>query len=122
MTPIINPWVFYAIDVVDGLKMIAALGIACIISVIAVTGIFAVIEFDILYEVTDKCKKLTKIIKRLIVILIALAMFCVLVPGSKTITKMVIAQNVTYERVGAAADNVQKVYEDFMELLEKDNT
>ena len=75
MTPIINPWIFYAIDVVDGLKMIAALGIACIIVIIAVAGIFALFEFDILYEVTDKCKKLIKIIKRLVVILIALAMF-----------------------------------------------
>ena len=44
----------------------------------------------------------------------ALAVFC---PTQKTLEKMLIAQNVTYERVEQATDTVTDVYNDIMDLF-----
>ena len=41
-------------------------------------------------------------------------MFC---PTQKTLEKVLIAQNVTYERVEQAADTVTDVYNDIMDLF-----
>jgi hypothetical protein len=43
-----------------------------------------------------------------------------LLPDKATLTKMIVAQNVTYERVEDAANVVQTVYEDIMNLFEED--
>ena len=42
------------------------------------------------------------------------------IPNSNTITKMIIAQNVTYERVEVATNTVQEVYEDIMGLFKEE--
>ena len=117
MTPVISPWVFYIISIVDGLKMTVTLGIACAIVVIVTVGAFAFYEFQCEEEVTDKCKKLIKIAKHFTVALAVFIMFCIFIPDSNTITKMIVAQNVTYERVEVAANTVQEVYKDFMEVF-----
>lgn len=40
------------------------------------------------------------------------------IPTTDTLTKMIIAQNVTYERVEAVGDTVETVYNDIMALFE----
>ena len=117
MTPVISPWVFYAISLVDGLEVIFTIGIVFAIVAIAIVGILVLCEFENEGEVTNRCKKFIKIAKYLAVILAILIAFCVFVPNSNTITKMITAQNVTYERIEVATDTVQEVYEDFMELF-----
>lgn len=112
MTPVINPWVFYAISVVDKLKTFLVI----IIFFVAVIGLTYSIGAWIEEEIN----------KRFIKILIWIVGVCmavvIVVPGSETITKMIVAQNVTYERVEAATDVVQNVYNDIMELFEKETT
>ena len=117
MTPVINPWIFYATSIADELKIMTIIGIICAIVAIVTVSILALCEFEDQAEVTDKCKKFIKIAKRSAVILAIFITFCIFIPDSNTITKMIIAQNVTYERVEVAADAVQEVYEDFMELF-----
>lgn len=41
----------------------------------------------------------------------------IFIPSQTTIEKMIIAQNVTYERVEQAADTVTDVYNDIMDLF-----
>lgn len=52
----------------------------------------------------------------------ALAFICMLVvvitPREETLTKMLIAQNVTYERVEVATDTVENVYHDILEMFD----
>ena len=48
------------------------------------------------------------------VVCAVLAVFC---PTQKTLEKVLIAQNVTYERVEQAADTVTDVYNDIMDLF-----
>ena len=105
MTPVINPWIFYLLGLVDPLKctaFIAATFLGC--------GLFI--------HYFCESEKAPKKIFVLTGLLLTLAFF---VPNSKTVTKMVLAQNVTYERVEAVTDTVETVYNDIMDLFEEDD-
>jgi hypothetical protein len=104
MTPVINPWVFYAVSVCDALKCVAGIG----------AGICAVALFMFWL---DDCFDKPKFATPLFCVMLAIA---ILTPPSKTVEKMVLAQNVTYERVEVATDAVKTVYEDITELFDKD--
>lgn len=41
-------------------------------------------------------------------------------PSSATMTKMVIAKNVTHERVDTAKDVVEQVYNDILDVVKQD--
>lgn len=114
MTPVISPWVFYLLSVVDGLKdcLIAAL-IGSLIY-----GIWAFVYLSDCYG--DEKAKYTKKVKRAVSAVAAIGILMAFTPSSTTITKMLIAQNVTYERVEVAANTVQSVYEDIMDLFEEE--
>lgn len=118
MTPVINPWVFYFMDMVDGLDMFCCtFGIVAFIGAIVATIDYFLVRSD--YGVDNKETKnanwLRKLFSWVAGILLIIAM---LVPSQDTLTKMVIAQNVTYERVEAVTDTVETVYNDIMELFE----
>jgi hypothetical protein len=67
--------------------------------------------FDEFLHQMKKCKPL-------IIVTVVTALVGIITPSSETITKMIIAQNVTYERVEAATDTVETVYNDIMALFE----
>lgn len=104
MTPVINPWVFYLLGFVDPVKYTALLAVIFIGA-----GLF--IRF---FCEDEKAPKRVFVIAGL---LLTIALF---MPNSKTVTKMVLAQNVTYERVEAVTDTVETVYNDIMDLFEED--
>ena len=101
--PVINPIWFYLMSVCDSIAWIATLGL-----------LVAFIFGTIMYFLDDKTKKRSK---KLFVIGIVCAALSVLCPTQKTLEKMLIAQNVTYERVEQAADTVTDVYNDIMDLF-----
>ena len=118
MTPVISPWVFYALNVVDGLELILIISIILSITVSFVGGVIYLEEGDESYGDEHLAKYGKKMFKAGIKILIPALIAATFIPSSSTITKMIIAQNVTYERVEEATDVVQSVYEDIMELFE----
>lgn len=112
MTPIINPWIFYWMSVVDNI------GVASVTAFIASTILLFV--YCLFGFVTgDNMEK--RFVVLLLVVMLFSGLLSLFVPTSETITKMLLAQNVTYERVEVAADTVQSVYEDIMELFEGDD-
>ena len=109
MTPIINPWIFYWIGVVDILKNVAFT--LCLLSLIPLTGsIICFTEGE-----TGRAKWLGKC--GIACTLMSTLLFT-FVPSEETLTKMLLAQNVTYERVEVATNTVRDVYEDIIELFE----
>ena len=118
MTPVISPWVFYAISVVAVVKIIAVIfvivfgAIAFAATVVAIANCLDYGEDD---EDYLKWKSLTKWATLITSICLILAIF---IPSEQTITKMIVAQNVTYERVEVVTDTAQTVYEDIMNLFE----
>lgn len=118
--PVINPWIFYAIYVADGIVSIASIVTIIVgIAFLILKGFSIVSLWDYGEDDEDhkKFKTAANWLGRTVLVALILAIF---VPGEKTITKMVVAQNVTYERVEAATDVVQEVYEDIMSLLEEE--
>lgn len=112
MTPVISPWVFYAIGVSE--KVSVALEIASFIFGLVLFGylIWQLLEFE---------KPSVVVLKKLGIGFVVSFLLMSLIPSSSTITKMLVAQNVTYERVEVAADTVQNVYEDIISLFEEDD-
>jgi hypothetical protein len=115
MEPVISPWLFYLIELADGLKLVfGGLGFAIGI-VLILSGQF---DGDCAYDenVKKKCRKKKKI--GLAILLIG-CFVCVLIPSSDTLVKMAIAKNVTYDTVDAAKDVVNQVYNDILALFQK---
>ncbi len=110
MTPIISPWIFYALSVVDAVK-----GISIAAMVIAIAGAL-VVGAIVFIDDLDLTPRLVKIVVIPLVTSVVLSIF---IPSEKTITKMIVAQNVTYERVEVIGDTVETVYNDIMSLFEQ---
>ena len=108
MTPIISPWVFYLMPIVDKINFIAVVSfsIGGVVALVAAIGLF--VEGD----------PFPKWLKGIFIGLIFTLAVFIFTPSEKTITKMILAQNVTYERVEAVGDTVEAVYNDIMEILE----
>lgn len=116
MTHVISPWVFYAIYVAEGVVCLAVpIGIIAGIAYAAVKVIS--LPGGYYGEDDEDYIKIRKVSKTLATIVLVAAILATFVPDEKTVTKMIVAQNVTYERVEATTDVVQTVYEDIMDLF-----
>jgi hypothetical protein len=119
MTPVISPWVFYLMYVCDNLAGAAAvLGLAAFI--VAVVSACAIVVCWASGEETGAKRSKDIFLRRVLPISLAMWLAASLLPDKATLTKMIVAQNVTYERVEDAAAVVQTVYEDIMNLFEED--
>lgn len=103
MEPVINPWLFYFIDVVGTIKTIGT--IFAFVSIIAFLISFLEEENDV------------ALIS--FIVLIISSLIIIFVPSSDTLIKMTIAKNVTYDAVDAAKDVVIQVYNDILALFQK---
>ena len=115
MTPVINPWVFYFMSVADGIGIFAFVASVVLAFIVALFFKRADDEKGFDQEAFDRYIKATKKAATAFAIAVFVA---ITVPSSETIMQMLVAQNVTYERVEAAGDIVQEVYEDIMGLFE----
>ena len=121
MTPVISPWIFYLMPFCDNLGFFSA--VVGVVSLLGYTGVVIghlVVANDGCRD-EDDLKQFVAIEKLLKPVVIVSLLLAFLVPSEKTITKMLIAQNVTYERVEMATDTVQSVYEDIMGLFEEED-
>lgn len=118
MTPVINPWVFYFMDMVNGVDAFFTIfGVMAFIGAIIATVLYFVIRCDC--GADDDDTKTANWIRKLVSWVAGIFLIIsTLVPSQATLTKMVIAQNVTYERVETVTDTVETVYNDIMELFE----
>lgn len=118
MTPVINPWIFYLMSVVDGIGC----SLTILFVAVAVVLLFFVVKGWVEqtdYHNAEESRNCYKAAKKSGVILAIIMALDVFIPTTDTITKMIVAQNVTYERVEAATDVVQTVYEDIMSMFEE---
>nr|DAJ59258.1 MAG TPA: hypothetical protein [Caudoviricetes sp.] len=109
--PVVNPMVFYWMSVTESLKdflLFAGIGLCAL--AIALPFLFDGLN-------NDELKTVLLWSKRAAVIGVAILVIRIFIPGMETIEKMVIAQNVTYERVEQTADVVSDVYNDIMNLF-----
>lgn len=118
MTPVISPIWFWLFGVSDELKFwcILVAAVATIGVIACIIAIFAMSLDGGYYE--DELVKVKALLKKVTLVLVPMALLSITIPDKATLTKMLIAQNVTYERVEAVGDTVETVYNDIMALFE----
>lgn len=105
MTLIISPWMFYLIGLLEPISITAMLAACCI-------GCYWIFLH---FAKGQSIKPATKALLTLTIIV------SIFTPTIDTVTKMLIAQNVTYERVEMVGDTVEDVYNDIMSLFNKED-
>lgn len=117
MTPVINPWVFYLMPICEKFVIAAWLFFVFTLICALAFGIGWIAENDSYNPDEDKIKLYAQRMKKAVAIAIIIAMLACLIPSEATVTKMIVAQNVTVERVDMVSDTVVTVYNDIMNLF-----
>lgn len=107
MTPIINPWIFYLIDIGG------SLGKLCVFMIIfgMIFFIIYLIAFGLTYFDGDLSEKeetiFLKWFKRLLTMIVIGFVGVVFIPSNKTMYTMLVAQTVTYENVESVGETIK---------------
>lgn len=105
MKPIINPWLFYIVDVIDNFKS------ACFILILIIVIAFGAIFLIEIGEAADELEldevKVIKTLKRMVVVVVLLITFNMLLPSKKTCYQMMIASQVTDNNIQKAEDVIK---------------
>ena len=104
MKPIINPWLFYLVDCLDGLKML------CILAVPLLVFVIGYITFTIDDLGRGKEKELKSAIRtRKIVILFSILLLIVIpfIPSKETCYKMMVSSQITDTNIQKAEDVIK---------------
>lgn len=117
--PIINPWIFYVISLLDKIG-IWTIGMMLILGmVIVVCSVFWGITCD-----ASDCeginKKLLKYIKMSSIAFIITCLVNVCIPSKETMYTMLVSSQVTYENVETAGNIIQDSVDYIFEKLEGD--
>jgi len=112
MTPIISPWFFYLLQIVEGL------GVSFVIAASAM-GLYGAVKWFIIITEGDEedYQKGAKAGKKVLIAMIVFWFLSVLVPTKTTCLEMLVAQNVTYERVEIVGQTVEDIYNDIISLF-----
>lgn len=118
MEPVINPWMFYFIDIAKGIKAISLFA-SCCVFIPFICGLGTMVRNREYGNDDEDYLRGKRTFKTTLVILIILLGIFIFIPSADTILKMVIAKNVTYDTVDAAKDVVVQVYNDILALFQK---
>ena len=123
---IINPWIFYLIDVLSGLREVSVVAIFMTIIMLICIGI-AIAWFkseDSFYHSGDNAstvKALIQVLKKLSIVLCITTSVFVVTPSEETMYKMLVAQYVTYENVDKATESIKEGVDYIFKKLGKDD-
>lgn len=106
--PIISPWIFYALSIVDNLK-----GCLMVTSILCVM----IIIFAPILTQEKVCSKTH--IKGVFVIIFISVLLLIFVPNSQTITQMVIAQHITVNNIEKAGELTDRAVDKIIEKIIK---
>ena len=124
--PIINPWIFYLIDVLNGLRKVSVVAIFMTIIMLICIGI--VIAWfkseDSFYHNEDNAsttKALIQVLKKLSIVLCITTSVFIVTPSEETMYKMLVAQYVTYENVDKATESIKEGVDYIFKKLDKED-
>lgn len=109
--PIINPFTIYWLGVVDTLKPILIIALSLSALTCLITSLATTIETG---ESLKLCKKWAKISFVAMLILIVADIF---IPSKQTLIQMLVAQNITVDRVDVVKEVVERVYNDILNVV-----
>ena len=115
MTPIISPWFFYLLSISTGIKIL--FGVITLIFIGAT--VFKLIESDDYVPGSEVLKLTLKRVKGFFIAAVVFAILTILVPDDKTCVQMLIADNITYERLEVVGKTVEDIYGDILDFANK---
>lgn len=105
MTPIINPWLFYLVDVIGNFKS------ACFVLILLIVIGFGAITLIEIGEAADELEldeaKVIKNLKKMAIVVVLLMTFNMLLPSKKTCYQMMIASQITDNNIQKAEDVIK---------------
>lgn len=102
MEPLINPWVFYYIEVLDRVSTGIAIGMFACVAVATFSGMD---YYD--FDATETTKRRSKkMIKAAVILFLFFGLAQILIPGKRTMYQMLAARYVTAENIEAVQNNV----------------
>lgn len=114
MTPIINPWLFYAVNFLVNLQDVCSI----VLIVCGVVMAFLTLN-DLVDEDEEKLKANKKTNKRLLVVSLSMLIVITFIPAKETCYQMMIASQVTDENIQSAEDVIKKSVDYIFEKLKE---
>lgn len=118
MEPIINPWFFYLVNLLDRAVVVAT--IVLIMSVIGALFTLFVLSDDICFDEKD-AKTYKKWNKISIIALLISTVMLVAVPSKETVYEMVVANYITENNIEAAKDNAKDLIDYIIDKCDEAN-
>ena len=104
MKPIINPWLFYLVDCIDGLKTLCILAVPLLVFVIGYIT-FTIDDFGRGEEKELKSARRTR--KIVIIFSILILIVIPFIPSKETCYKMMVASQITDNNIQKAEDTIK---------------
>ena len=104
MKPIINPWMFYLVDCLDGLKMLCIFAVPLLLFVIV---IITIMIDDLKPNMEKELKSYRRTRKIVILFSILLLVVIPFIPSKETCYKMMVASQITDTNIQKAEDTIK---------------
>lgn len=123
---IINPWIFYLIEVLKGLKEVSVVAIFMTIIMLICIGIATLWlrSEDSFYRSDNNAstiKALIRVLKKLSIVVCITTSVFIVTPSEETMYKMLVAQYVTYENVDKATESIKEGVDYIFKKLNKED-
>lgn len=102
MKPIINPWLFYLVDMIGSFQILSIL----IVMLIIISFAIEIIKYDEAMDELDKVKAI-KTFKKKVIVIALLINFTIFLPSKDTCYKMMVASQITDTNIQKAEDVIE---------------
>ena len=104
MKPIINPWMFYLVDLLDGLKTLCILAVPVLVIVIG----YLTITIDDLGRGEEKELKSARRTRKIVILFSILILIVIpFIPSKETCYKMMVSSQITDNNIQKAEDVIK---------------
>ena len=104
MKPIINPWLFYIVDCLEGLKMVCIISVPVLVIVIG----FLTATIDDLGRGEEKELKSARRTRKIVILFSILILIVIpFIPSKETCYKMMVASQITDNNIQKAEDTIK---------------
>ena len=114
MKPIINPWLFYLVDMIGSFQILSILIVLLIIISFAIEILKYDEAMDELYKV-----KVIKTFKKKVIVIALLITFAIFLPSKDTCYKMMVASQITDNNIQKAEDTIKNSVDYIFEKIDK---
>ena len=104
MKPIINPWLFYLVDCLEGLKMVCIISVPVLVIVIG----FLTATIDDLGRGEEKELKSARRTRKIVILFSVMLLIVIpFIPSKETCYKMMVASQITDNNIQKAEDTIK---------------